>query len=170
MVKSSTPFNAITAAKTNEPARRRCPISTLRAVAGVAAALRVSMRSLRLALVRFRHSVCQARPNRATKNEAIASRPGRSVCRAHTEQSPCPGETMAVIRLPEIEEIFTVLERLAISREAVVIPLTKRDPGSVRLLPDERLEIVAPESRSVREWLTDLENQIRALLEGKAGD
>ena len=75
---------------------------------------------------------------------------------------------MAVIRLPEIEEIFTVLEKLAISREAVVIPLTKRDPGSVRLLPDERLEIVAPESRTVGEWLTDLENQIRALLEGKA--
>lgn len=75
---------------------------------------------------------------------------------------------MAVIRLPEIEEIFTVLERLAISREAVVIPLTKRDPGSVRLLPDERLEIVAPESRVVREWLADLEAQIRALLEGDA--
>ena len=75
---------------------------------------------------------------------------------------------MAAIRLPEIEEIFTVLEKLAISREAVVIPLTKRDPGSVRLLPDERLEIVAPESRTVREWLADLEDQIRALLEGKA--
>ena len=36
---------------------------------------------------------------------------------------------MAVIRLPEIEEIFTVLDRRGISREAVVIPLTKRDPG-----------------------------------------
>ena len=77
---------------------------------------------------------------------------------------------MAVIRLPEIEEIFTVLEKLSISREAVGIPLTKRDPGSVRLLPDERLEIVAPESRTVADWLTDLEAQIRALLEGKAGD
>jgi hypothetical protein len=72
---------------------------------------------------------------------------------------------MAVIRLPEIEEIFTVLERLAISREAVVIPLTKRDPGSVRVLPDERLEIVAPESTPVRDWLPELEAHIRALLD-----
>ena len=74
---------------------------------------------------------------------------------------------MAVIRLPEIEEIFSVLEKLAISREAVVIPLTKRDPGSVRLLPDQRLEIVAPESRTVAEWLVDLEAQIRALLDSE---
>ena len=70
---------------------------------------------------------------------------------------------MAVIRLPEIEEIFTVLERLGISREAVVIPLTKRDPGSVRLLPDERVEIVAPESSTVSEWLPALETALREL-------
>ncbi len=70
---------------------------------------------------------------------------------------------MAVIRLPEIEEIFTVLERLGISREAVVIPLTKRDPGSVRFLPDERVEIVAPESSTVSEWLPALETALREL-------
>jgi hypothetical protein len=40
--------------------------------------------------------------------------------------------------LPEIEEIFTVLDRRGISREADVIPLTKRDPGSVRLLPNQK--------------------------------
>lgn len=77
---------------------------------------------------------------------------------------------MAVIRLPEIEEIFTVLERLTISREAVVIPLTKRDPGGVRLLSDGRLEIVAPETTPVGAWLADLEAQIRAVMEAKAGD
>ena len=58
-------------------------------------------------------------------------------------------DTVAVIRLPEIEEIFTVLDRRGISREAVVIPLTKRDPGAVRLMPDEKLEIVVPESQAV---------------------
>jgi len=70
---------------------------------------------------------------------------------------------MAVVRLPEIEEIFTVLDRLAISREAVVIPLTKRDPGSVRIMADERVEIVTPESVAVRDWLPELERQLRAL-------
>ena len=70
---------------------------------------------------------------------------------------------MAVIRLPEIEEIFTILDRLGISREAVVIPLTKRDPGSVRLLPNEKVEIVAPESTTVAAWLPQLEELLRAL-------
>ena len=73
---------------------------------------------------------------------------------------------MAVIRLPEIEEIFTVLERVGVSREAVVIPLTKHDPGSVRVLPDGRLEIVAPESTSVHDWLPVLERAIRGVIEG----
>ena len=73
---------------------------------------------------------------------------------------------MAVIRLPEIEEIFTVLDRRGISREAVVIPLTKRDPGTVRLLPNEKLEIVVPESQAVAAWLPELERQIETLIGG----
>lgn len=76
---------------------------------------------------------------------------------------------MAVIRLPEIEEIFTVLERLGISREAVVIPLTKRDPGDVRLLPNEKVEIVAPETATVAAWLPELESRLRDLMAGRAG-
>lgn len=74
---------------------------------------------------------------------------------------------MAVIRLPEIEEIFTVLDRRGISREAVVIPLTKRDPGAVRLLPNQKLEIVAPESQSVGSWLPELERHIDAVMGGE---
>jgi hypothetical protein len=75
---------------------------------------------------------------------------------------------MAVIRLPEIEEIFTVLERLGISREAVVIPLGKRDAGSARLLPNERVEIVAPESMTVAAWLPTLEARLRELMANDA--
>jgi hypothetical protein len=82
----------------------------------------------------------------------------REESKQHARRTP-----VAVIRLPEIEEIFTVLDRLGISREAVVIPLTKRDPGSVRLLPDERVEIVAPESTSVAAWLSTLEAALREL-------
>ena len=74
------------------------------------------------------------------------------------------GENVAVIRLPEIEEIFTVLDRRGISREAVVIPLTKRDPGTVRLLPNEKLEIVVPESQTVGAWLPELERHIDAVM------
>ena len=73
-------------------------------------------------------------------------------------------EVMAVIRLPEIEEIFTVLDRRGISREAVVIPLTKRDPGTVRLLANDKLEIIVPESQTVGEWLGELERHIDAVM------
>jgi len=73
---------------------------------------------------------------------------------------------VAVIRMLEIEEIFTVLDRRGISREAVVIPLTKRDPGTVRLLPNEKLEIVVPESQTVAAWLPELEQQIETLIGG----
>jgi hypothetical protein len=66
--------------------------------------------------------------------------------------------------MPEIEEIFTVLDRRGISREAVIIPLTKRDPGSVRLLPNQKLEIVVPESQPVGTWLPDLERHIDAVM------
>lgn len=67
---------------------------------------------------------------------------------------------MAVIRLPEIEEIFTVLDRMEISREAVVIPLTKRDPGTVTTLADGRFQIVVPESIPVSAWLGELEARL----------
>ena len=71
---------------------------------------------------------------------------------------------MAVIRLPEIEEIFTVLDRRGISREAVVIPLTKRDPSpgalstlSVPPMSTARREEIespmpAPSARRSRPW------------------
>jgi len=77
----------------------------------------------------------------------------------------CPEDLMAVIRLPEIEEIFTILDRLGISREAVVIPLTKRDPGSVTIRADEKVEIVAPESTTIAAWLPTLETRLRELLD-----
>jgi hypothetical protein len=85
---------------------------------------------------------------------------GRNDSKTHALEE----EVVAVIRLPEIEEIFTVLDRRGISREAVVIPLTKRDPGMVRLLPNEKLEIVVPESRTVGAWLPDLERQIDVVM------
>ena len=79
-------------------------------------------------------------------------------------------EVVALIRLTEIEEIFTVLDRRGISREAVVIPLTKRDPGTVRLLPNEKLEIVVPESQTVAVWLADLERHIDAVMGADTGE
>jgi len=46
----------------------------------------------------------------------------------------------------------------------VVIPLTKRDPGTVRLLPNEKLEIIVPETQAVGAWLPELERLIAEVM------
>jgi hypothetical protein len=64
------------------------------------------------------------------------------------------------VTLAHIERIFVILERLGISREAVVIPLRPVHPGGVRLLPDGKLEIRVESETPFEEWLSDLERQI----------
>jgi hypothetical protein len=64
------------------------------------------------------------------------------------------------VSLQEIEKIFVVLDRLGISREAVVIPLRPATPGSVRRLPNGKFEIVVDAEVPIDEWLTTLEQQL----------
>jgi hypothetical protein len=65
------------------------------------------------------------------------------------------------VTLREIEKIFDVLERLGISREAVIIPLTPRHPGSVRRLPSGKLEIIVDSETPFENWLEGLEHRLR---------
>ncbi len=67
------------------------------------------------------------------------------------------------VTLNEIEKIFTVLERLSISREAVIIPLRPATPGSVRRLANGRYEIVVDAEVPIDDWLPVLEEQLKAL-------
>ena len=67
-------------------------------------------------------------------------------------------------RLNEIEKIFTVLERLGISREAVVIPLRPAVPGRVRTLPNGKYEIVVDAQVPIDDWLPVLEQQLRSAM------
>ena len=67
------------------------------------------------------------------------------------------------VTLNEIEKVFTVLERLGISREAVIIPLDPEVPGSVRRLPDGKFEIVVDADVPIDEWLPMLEEQLKAI-------
>ncbi|MEW6272950.1 MAG: hypothetical protein AB1689_27045 [Thermodesulfobacteriota bacterium] len=74
--------------------------------------------------------------------------------------------SLQVVTLKEIERIFTVIDRLGVSREAVVIPLKPAIPGSVRRLPNGKLEIVVDAELPLDDWLVELE---RRLLELGAG-
>ncbi len=76
---------------------------------------------------------------------------------------------LKAVTLKEIERIFTVIDALGISREAVVIPLRPEHPGRVSLLKDGKLEIVVERDGEFENWLTTLEGRIRALMNREQG-
>jgi hypothetical protein len=73
---------------------------------------------------------------------------------------------LTAVTLPVIERIFEILDRLGISREAVVIPLKPAHPGTVSVLPSGKTQIVVDSETPLDLWLPELEGRLRALLEG----
>jgi len=71
---------------------------------------------------------------------------------------------LTAVTLREIERIFEILDRLGVSREAVVIPLRPVHPGAARTLANGKLEILVEAERPLDEWLPELERMIRCLL------
>ena len=69
---------------------------------------------------------------------------------------------LTAVTLHEIEKIFTVLERLGVSREAVVIPLRPAMPGSVRRLPNGKFEIIVDATVPIDDWLPTVERALRS--------
>lgn len=76
---------------------------------------------------------------------------------------------LTAVTLNEIERIFTVLERLGISREAVVIPLRPAVPGSVRRLPNGTFEIIVDAAVPIDDWLPTLEAQLKSQVKEEGG-
>jgi hypothetical protein len=68
---------------------------------------------------------------------------------------------LTAVTLAVIERIFEILDRLGISREAVVIPLKPAHPGGVRRLPNGKLEIVVESELPLDAWLPELEARLR---------
>ena len=67
---------------------------------------------------------------------------------------------LTAVTLAEIERIFSILDRLGISREAVVIPLRPTHPGGVRRLANGKLEIQVESEMALEEWLPELERML----------
>lgn len=63
----------------------------------------------------------------------------------------------------QIEQILELTDRLEIHREAVAIPLARRDPGGVRRLANGKIEITVPAAGDFAEWLGGLESRLREL-------
>jgi hypothetical protein len=68
---------------------------------------------------------------------------------------------LAAVTLREIEAVFEVLDRLGISREAVVIPLKPAHPGGIRTLANGKVEITLESQTPLAEWLPELERLLR---------
>ena len=71
---------------------------------------------------------------------------------------------LKAVTLAEIGRIFEVLERLGISREAVVIPLKPESPGRMRLLSNGKAEIVLDAERPLDEFVVEVEAWLRREL------
>ncbi|HXG22416.1 MAG TPA: hypothetical protein VNN62_25520 [Methylomirabilota bacterium] len=65
------------------------------------------------------------------------------------------------VQLAQIERIFAILDRLNISREAVIIPLKPQGTGSVKRLPNGKLEIIVPADLPFDEWYASLAGAIK---------
>ena len=70
------------------------------------------------------------------------------------------------VTIREIEAIFSVTDRMGLSREELVIPLSPRHPGRVRRMPNGKLEIVVDAEADFPEYVTGLEEQIRKAIDG----
>ena len=71
---------------------------------------------------------------------------------------------LTAVTLREIERIFEILDRLGISREAVVIPLRAEHPGRLSVRKDGKLEIVVARDADFADWLSRLEPEVRSLM------
>ncbi|MCW5889547.1 MAG: hypothetical protein KIT14_03250 [bacterium] len=76
--------------------------------------------------------------------------------------------SLTAVTLPVIERIFEVLERLGIHREHVVIPLKPAHPGTVRKLPNGKLEIRVESEGELEAWLPEMERLLAAARGGGA--
>jgi len=67
------------------------------------------------------------------------------------------------VQLAQIEQIFAILDRLSISREAVVIPLRPQGAGNVKRLSNGKFEIIVPADIPFEQWYASLEGALTQL-------
>jgi hypothetical protein len=72
------------------------------------------------------------------------------------------GTPMDVVSFAQINRILELTDSLGLNREWVEIPLSPERPGTVRRLPNGKLEIVVDADRPFDEWLGSLPKQIQS--------
>jgi ribonucleotide reductase alpha subunit len=81
------------------------------------------------------------------------------------------GVSLTAVTLREIERVFEILDRIGLSREAVVIPLKPAHPGGIRVLDagknKGKVEITVESETSLDDWLPQLETMLREAMGGE---
>jgi hypothetical protein len=67
-----------------------------------------------------------------------------------------------MITQQDMEAIYTVTDALGVSREAITVPLGRKDPGEVRDRGGQ-LRITLPASVPTAEWLSTLRAELERL-------
>jgi len=73
---------------------------------------------------------------------------------------------LTAVTLKEIAKVFAVIDRLGISREAVVIPLRPAIPGDVRRLSNGKIEITVDAAVPIDAWVLTVAQQLRSYTGG----
>lgn len=69
--------------------------------------------------------------------------------------------SLQVVTFQHISKILDVTDALGLNREWVEIPLSPERPGTVRRLPNGKLEIIVDAEQPFDQWLTGLPNLIQ---------
>ena len=68
---------------------------------------------------------------------------------------------MQVVSFKQVSEILELTDTLGLNREWVEIPLSPEGSGTVRKLPNGKLEIVVAADQPFHQWLATLSDEIR---------
>ncbi len=71
---------------------------------------------------------------------------------------------LLAVSFEQITRVLELTDRLEISREWVEIPLSTANPGTVKKLPNGKLEIVVDSEVPFDEWLNSLEEKIKTVF------
>ncbi|GJL52779.1 MAG: hypothetical protein NPIRA01_40060 [Nitrospirales bacterium] len=72
---------------------------------------------------------------------------------------------MQAVSFQQITKILELTDELNLSREWVEIPLSPESPGSVKKLPNGKLEVVVDADIPFDEWFPTIQEKIQAVMQ-----
>ncbi|WP_447968848.1 hypothetical protein [Nitrospira sp. M1] len=74
-------------------------------------------------------------------------------------------KNMQAVSFQQITQILELTDGLQLSREWVEIPLSPASPGTVKKLPNGKLEVVVDADIPFDEWFPTLNEKIQAVMQ-----